>query len=62
MIDDQIELKVIDVEGETVKLGIQAPKQISVHRKEIYLSIQKENQSALKLDLDLKELEQLKKN
>ncbi len=43
MIGDQIEIKVISVQGETVKLGITAPRSIPVHRKEIYEEIEKEN-------------------
>lgn len=43
MIGDQIEIKIIAVHGETVKLGITAPRMIPVHRKEIYEEIEKEN-------------------
>lgn len=47
VIGDDIELVVIDIKGDQVKLGIKAPKHISVHRKEIYEEIQKENIAAL---------------
>lgn len=43
VIGDEIEVVVIGISGEQVKLGIVAPKRISVHRKEIYEQIQKEN-------------------
>lgn len=43
VIGDEIEVVVIGISGEQVKLGIVAPKHISVHRKEIYEQIQKEN-------------------
>jgi len=43
MIGDQIEIKVIAIQGETVKLGITAPRSIPVHRKEVYEEIQREN-------------------
>jgi carbon storage regulator len=43
MIGDKIEIKVIAVHGETVKLGITAPRNIPVHRKEVYVEIEKEN-------------------
>ncbi|HOY65168.1 MAG TPA: carbon storage regulator CsrA, partial [bacterium] len=43
MVGDHIEIKVIAVHGETVKLGISAPRNIPVHRKEIYEEIEKEN-------------------
>jgi carbon storage regulator len=59
VIGDNIELTVIGVEGDTVKLGIVAPKEVEVYRKELYLSIQQYNKEAsnqaLKLD-GLKEL------
>lgn len=46
MIGDSIELVVIGVEGDLVKLGIQAPKSIEVYRKELYDSIQSSNKEA----------------
>ncbi|KAF0818997.1 MULTISPECIES: carbon storage regulator CsrA [Cytobacillus] len=46
MIGDDIEISIISVEGDQVKLGISAPKNVDIHRKEIYLSIQQENSSA----------------
>ena len=46
IIDDDIEIIVTAVEGETVKLGISAPKHITIHRKEVYLEIQEENKQA----------------
>lgn len=52
MIGDSVEITVIDVKGDQVKLGISAPKEIKVHRKEIYLAIQKENIDASKSRLD----------
>jgi len=39
MIGDDIEVKVIRISGDTVRLGIQAPKNISVHRQEVYNDI-----------------------
>ncbi|MEK3798570.1 carbon storage regulator CsrA [Peribacillus sp. FSL H8-0477] len=48
MIGDDIELTVLSVDGEQIKLGINAPKQVEIHRKEIYLAIQQENGDALK--------------
>lgn len=46
MIGDNIEVVVISVQGEQVKLGIMAPKEISVYRKEIYNQIRDENKKA----------------
>ncbi len=47
MIGDDIELVVIDIKGDQVKLGIKAPKKVTVHRKEIYEEIQRENIAAV---------------
>lgn len=43
MIGDDVEVSIVEVKGEQVKLGISAPKNIKVHRKEIFLAIQREN-------------------
>ncbi|KFZ32209.1 carbon storage regulator [Anoxybacillus flavithermus] len=45
-IGDDIEVVVLAIDGDQVKLGIRAPKHIDVHRKEIYLAIQQENSAA----------------
>lgn len=44
MIDDEIELKVLKIRGSQVHLGIEAPRRASVHRKEVWLRIQEEDQ------------------
>jgi carbon storage regulator len=46
MIGDDIEVTVVDIRGDKVRLGINAPKQISVHRKEVYDAIRRENRAA----------------
>ncbi len=46
IIGDEIEIVVLGIVGEQVKLGITAPKSIPVHRKEVYAQIQKENIAA----------------
>lgn len=48
MIGDQIEISIVDIRGDQVKLGIQAPKNIKVFRQEVYRAIQKENIEAVK--------------
>ena len=53
MIGNDIEITVLAVEGEQIKLGINAPKQIEIHRKEIYLAIQQENNEAIKAESNL---------
>lgn len=46
IIGDNIEIVIVDVKGEQVKIGIKAPKEVTVHRAEVYEEIQKENQIA----------------
>lgn len=46
VIGDDIEVVVLEVRGEQVRLGIRAPRNVVVHRKEIYEQIQEENQAA----------------
>lgn len=50
MINNNIEITVLEVRGDQVKIGISAPKEVSIYRKEVYLEIQKENQEALRMD------------
>lgn len=47
VIDGRIIVKVVRVDGEVVKLGIQAPMEVTVHRQEVYEEIQKNNKEAL---------------
>lgn len=53
MIGDTIEVKIIAVEGDQVKLGIDAPRSVKVHRSEVYKAIQEENKAALNASIDL---------
>ncbi|MBO0997839.1 carbon storage regulator CsrA [Bacillus sp. SD075] len=53
MIGDDIEITILSIEGEQIKLGINAPKNVDIHRKEIYLSIQQENGEASKAETNL---------
>lgn len=56
IINDTIELTVLAIDGDQIKLGINAPKDVDIHRKEIYLQIQKENSEASNLPTNLLEL------
>ncbi len=46
MIGDEVELTVVDIRGDKVRLGIKAPPRIAVHRKEVYDAIKRENEQA----------------
>jgi carbon storage regulator len=52
MIGDEIEITVIDIRGDKVRLGIRAPRSVSVHRKEVYDAIRNENRSAAEAPLN----------
>ncbi|TFG65283.1 MAG: carbon storage regulator CsrA [Spirochaetales bacterium] len=62
IIGDQIEVSIIDIKGDQVKLGIKAPGHVKVYRMEIYRAIQEENKAAvLGAPVKIPELEALKK-
>ena len=46
MINNDIEITVLEVKGDQVKLGIAAPKQVTIYRKEVYAQIQEANKEA----------------
>jgi carbon storage regulator len=46
IIGDNIVVTIVDVRGDKVRLGIEAPREVSVHRREVYEAIQRENQQA----------------
>jgi carbon storage regulator len=50
MIGDDVEITIVDVRGDKVRLGITAPKTIPVHRREIYDAIQREKESSDKAE------------
>ena len=52
VIGDDVEVTIVDVRGDKVRLGINAPRSISVHRKEIYEAIQREKQAKAKGNAD----------
>ncbi len=52
IIGDDVEITIVDVRGDKVRLGINAPRSISVHRKEIYEAIQREKAEKAKLEED----------
>src|SRR3954466_10400596 len=52
VIGDNIVVTVVDVRGDKVRLGIEAPREVSVHRREVYEAIQRENQQAAQIQTD----------
>lgn len=50
IINNDIEVTVLEVKGEQVKIGISAPKSVPIYRKEVYVQIQKANEEAANSD------------
>lgn len=47
VINNNIEVTVLEIRGDQVKIGVSAPKEVSVYRKEVYLQIEQENKAAV---------------
>ena len=47
VINNNIEITILELKGDQVKIGITAPKEVPVYRKEVYLQIQQENEQAM---------------
>ena len=50
MINNNVEITVLEIKGEQVKLGINAPKEVPIYRKEVYVQIQDSNKAAVDAD------------
>ena len=50
VVNNNIEITVLEIRGDQIKIGIQAPKEVPIYRKEVYLQIQKENEAAVEVD------------
>ena len=50
VIDNKIEITILDVKGDQVKLGISAPKSVPIYRKEVYLQIQDANKQSMSVE------------
>lgn len=53
IIDGRIEVAIVDIKGDQVKLGIKAPRDVKVFRNEVYQAIQAENRAAADAPVDL---------
>ncbi len=56
MIGQDVEIAVIEIQGDQVRLGINAPKTISIHRKEVFDEIKQENREATTVSLSSDDL------
>ena len=52
MVNDNIELTIIDIQGDQVRVGINAPKDVKVFRKEVYVEMTQENKEASNVTMD----------
>lgn len=52
MIDDRIEVRILEIVDGKIKIGIDAPKEVTILRKEVYDEIRKENTEAANISLD----------
>jgi carbon storage regulator len=59
MVGDNVKITIVDVKGDQVKLGITAPREVAVHREEVYREIQKENQLAADAKANLEQLSKM---
>ena len=50
VVNNNIEITVLEIRGDQIKIGIQAPKEVPIYRKEVYLQIQKENEEAIGIE------------
>lgn len=58
IINNEIEITILEIRGDQVKVGISAPKEVPIYRKEVYLQIEEENKSAIR-SLGPEDLEKL---
>ncbi len=56
MLGNDIEITLLEIKGDQVKIGISAPKSVPIYRKEIYLQIQEENRQAAGQEIDVEAL------
>ena len=58
VIGNDIEVTILEIKGDQIKIGINAPKNVPIYRKEIYAQIQEENKSAVQ-EVDLEKIRNL---
>ena len=50
VINNNVEITVLEIRGDQIKIGISAPKDVPIYRKEVYIQIQEENKTAINAD------------
>ena len=60
IIDDNIEISIVEIKGDQVKIGIKAPRSVKIFRHEVYLAIQEANKAAAKSGTELPSIDILK--
>ena len=60
IIDDNIEISIVEIKGDQVKIGIKAPRSVKIFRNEVYLAIQEANKAAAKSGTELPSIDLLK--
>lgn len=50
VIDNNIEITILEIKGDQVKVGITAPKQVPIYRKEVYVQIQEANKASMETE------------
>jgi len=50
VLNNNIEVTILEIRGDQVKIGVSAPKEVPIYRKEVYLQIQKENEESSNAD------------
>ncbi len=60
IIDDHIEISIVEIKGDHVKIGIKAPQSVKIFRHEVYLAIQEANKAAAKSGTELPSIDLLK--
>lgn len=53
LIGDDIEINIVNIDNGSVKISIQAPKEVTILRKELYTQVQQENKNAIDIDISI---------
>ena len=60
MINNNMEVTILEIKGDQVKIGIEAPREVPVYRKEVYLQIQQSNKEAMDNAISQENMDALK--